>query len=373
MGDLFENSETEKAGVLSQETLADNFDIYYQAISQNDASFDGTLFVAVKTTSIFCRPTCPARLPLRKNVEFFTDAKQALAHGYRPCKRCKPLELPDETPKEIARLLRQISANPTEPIRDQDLREMGLQPEKIRRWFNKHHHMTFQAYQRMLRLNISYEGLASGERVTDMAFDAGYESLSGFNTRFKSVIGTQPAAVKNGKSSLMKIVFERFTTPLGPMIAGATKEGLCLLEFTDRRMLESELQDLQKRLGSVILPGQSDIIQQTRQELTRYFEGQLKEFTVPLHTPGTPFQLEVWQQLLTIPYGTTRSYKQQALNINNPKAVRAVASANGMNRVSIIIPCHRVIGSDGKLVGYGGGLHRKEWLLAHEQGFLNLL
>ena len=151
------------------------------------------------------------------------------------------------------------------------------------------------------------------------------------------------------------------------MFACASDQGLCLLEFVDRRMLETEFQDLQKRLKAKILVGENEHIRQAQKEITEYFAGTRKKFEVKLHTPGTDFQNQVWQELLQIPYGSTRSYQEQAEQIGNPKAVRAVARANGCNRVAIIIPCHRVIGKDGSLTGYAGGLERKRWLLEHEE------
>jgi AraC family transcriptional regulator of adaptative response/methylated-DNA-[protein]-cysteine methyltransferase len=153
------------------------------------------------------------------------------------------------------------------------------------------------------------------------------------------------------------------------MFACATKKGLCLLEFTNRKMLETEFKDLVKRLNAVILPGNNPFLDQVQQELKEYFDGKKKQFTVPLHTPGTEFQQSVWEILKEIPYGETKSYKQQAIKLNNLNGVRAVATANGMNRIAIVIPCHRVIGSNGDLTGYAGGLARKKWLLDHEQKY----
>jgi len=159
----------------------------------------------------------------------------------------------------------------------------------------------------------------------------------------------------------------RLSTPLCPMTACANGRGVCLLEFTDNRRIVRELQDLVNRLDAIIVPATNPHLEHLQAELDAYFAGQLKTFTVPLHTPGTAFQQAAWKMLRDIPYGETRSYKQQARTIGNPKAVRAVAAANGQNRVSIVIPCHRVIGSDGSLTGYGGGLDRKKWLLDFEK------
>ena len=336
----------------------------YQIILDKDSSYDGVFITAVKTTGIFCRPACPARKPKRENVVFYNTAEEAILNGYRPCKKCKPLEMPDATPLHIQALMDELNANPYVKISDADLRARGISPETVRRWFKKHHNMTFQGYQRMLRINNAYQLINSGETVTHAAFDSGYESLSGFNSSFKGVFGR---SAKNGDgTSVIHIV--RFATPLGPMFGCATSRGVCLLEFTNRRMLETEFRDLRKKLNAVILPGQNAHLNQLQLEMSEYFDGHRKTFTVALHTPGTDFQNAVWQALRQIPYGETMSYRQIAAKVGNPKAVRAVGTANGMNKVSIVIPCHRVIGTNGSLTGYGGGLDRKAWLLNFESG-----
>lgn len=158
-------------------------------------------------------------------------------------------------------------------------------------------------------------------------------------------------------------------TELGIMIAGAVDEGICLLEFSDRKMLNTEYKDLSGYFNTTIGEGESIHFLKIRKQLMEYFDGTRTEFSVPLVTPGTPFQQSVWKELMKIPYGTTRSYHEQSVALGKPESIRAVANANGMNRVSIIIPCHRVIGSDGQLTGYGGGLKRKRWLLDHEKMF----
>ena len=163
------------------------------------------------------------------------------------------------------------------------------------------------------------------------------------------------------------ILIDRFTTPLGPMFVCATENGICLLEFVDRRMLETEFKDLQRLLNANIIAGENEHIRQAEEEIAEYFAGKRKTFDVRLETPGTDFQNSVWKCSRTIDFGTTVTYQQQAAKINRPKAVRAVASANGCNRVCIIIPCHRVVGKDGKMSGYGGGIERKRWLIEHEQ------
>jgi len=326
--------------------------VMFKALLARDASFEGIFIVGVKTTGIFCRPSCRARKPKEINVEFFPDTKQALSFGYRPCRVCKPMQPFGETPEWLQGLLTEIAQSPNQKFKDQDLRERGLEPTRVRRWFKKHHAMTFQAYTRAIRLNHAFGLIKHQEKVIDAAFESGYESVSGFNVAFKKATGNAPSHSKNSEI----ITITRVLTPLGPMFAGATSKGLCLLEFTDRRMLETQIKRLTKLLNAKFITGEHPLFDLLSNELKQYFAGKLKSFSVPLDLPGTDFQKNVWQVLQTIPFGKTRSYQQQAEAINNPKAVRAVAKANGDNRISIIIPCHRVIGKNGQLTGYGGGL-----------------
>ncbi len=188
------------------------------------------------------------------------------------------------------------------------------------------------------------------------ALDSGFESLSGFGEALKKLVGESPARSRD----TAVIHLTRIQTPLGPMVVGATEDALCLLEFADRRMLETQCKRIQKAHSAVLIPGETEISRKTERELSAYFESSLQKFTIPLKTSGTEFQEKVWAQLQTIPYASTRSYAEQANLIQRPTAVRAVARANGDNRIAIIIPCHRVIGSDGKLTGYGG---QAQWAL----------
>jgi AraC family transcriptional regulator of adaptative response/methylated-DNA-[protein]-cysteine methyltransferase len=223
--------------------------------------------------------------------------------------------------------------------------------------------MTFHAYQRARRLGAALGQLRHGEDLTMVALDHGYESLSGFREAFQSIFGEAPGRARDSRQAWVT----RLLTPLGPMVAAATDRGVCLLEFADRRMLETQLKRLSRCLRARFAPGSNDLLGQMDDELRRYFDGTLVEFTVPLETPGTDFQREVWNVLRAIPYGETRSYAEQARALGRPDAVRAVGRANGDNRVAIVVPCHRVVGSDGQLTGYGGGLWRKRSLLDHER------
>ncbi|WP_057938008.1 bifunctional transcriptional activator/DNA repair enzyme AdaA [Algoriphagus resistens] len=339
-------------------------EIMYAAILEKDTSFEGVFFTAVKTTGIFCRPSCTARKPKLENVEFLYTSKDCLLKGYRPCKVCRPLENLHETPLPIKQLLEELHADPTRRFKDWDLKQKGIEPHSLRRWFLKNHGITFQAYQRMFRINSAFKKIQVGNTVTHTALDTGYESLSGFGHSFKNIFGVSP---KNSKAQRI-IDLKRIETPLGTMYACAVAEGVCLLEFTDRKMLETELKSLCKLLNAVIVQGENEHFKVLEHELSEYFAGKRKSFNTPLFTPGSEFRNRVWQALQQIPFGTTRSYLEQAKAIGKPEAVRAVANANGMNRISILIPCHRVVGTDGSLTGYGGGIWRKQWLLNMEKG-----
>ncbi len=337
-------------------------EIMYKAIVEKDTSFEGVFFTAVKTTGIFCRPSCTARKPKLENVEFLKTSKECILKGYRACKVCNPLENLHQTPEAFQQIINELTKNPSIKFKDYDLKKKGIEPSQIRRWFLKNHGITFQAYQRMFRINSAFKKIQSGQTITNTAFDSGFESLSGFSESFKTIFGVSP---KNGKVKTI-IDLKRIETPLGTMIVCATEKGICLLEFSDRKMLETELKTIAKLLNATIIQGHNKHFELLEKQLNEYFTRQRKTFDIPLHTPGTDFQNKVWTALQNIPFGQTKSYKQQAIAIDNPESVRAVANANGMNRISILIPCHRVIGSDGQLTGYGGGLWRKKYLLEHE-------
>ena len=185
-------------------------------------------------------------------------------------------------------------------------------------------------------------------------------------TKDKSEISNPKSEINLNIGMIYTILIE---TPLGEMVAGSTEEGICLLEFTDRKMLPTEYKDLIRLLKTTMVEGDNVHLKNLKKQLKEYFCGERKEFTIPLVTPGSEFQQAVWKELQNIQFGSTRSYQEQAIALSRSESVRAVANANGMNRISIIIPCHRVIGSDGRLTGYGGGLRRKKWLLDHEKKY----
>lgn len=335
----------------------------YQALARRDTAYEGVFVVAVRTTGVFCRPTCPARKPKPDNVEFFATTRDALTAGFRPCKRCRPLERGGEPPAWLCGLLADVDQDPARRWTDADLRACAVDPARVRRWFQRHHGMTFHAYQRARRLGAALGRLRNGDDLTRAAFDSGYESLSGFREAFARLFGGPPGGGRNTPTAAVT----RIITPLGPMVAAATDDGVCLLEFADRRMLETQLRRVQRTLRCAIAPGEHRHLDRLERELEEYFAGRRNTYTVPLELTGTPFQEAVWAELLRIPYGRTSTYEAIARAIRRPTARRAVGRANGDNRVAIVVPCHRVLRADGTLCGYGGGLWRKRRLLDHER------
>ena len=334
-----------------------------RAYLERDATYNGLFFLGVRTTGIFCRPTCPARKPLPQNVEYFAAARDALAAGYRPCKRCRPLAW-DEQPEWAAGLIEDVEREPSTRITEKDLKARGVDPATVRRYFLRRYGMTFQAFARARRLTGVFGRIREGGRLDDAVFESGYDSHSGFRDAFHRVFGDAPGRSRERACVLLSWI----QSPLGPLVAGATADGVCLLEFTDRRMLEAQLDTVRRLFDARPVPGSNGHLDMLRDELARYFAGSLRRFSVPLVFPGSPFQRRVWEHLLAIPYGETRSYKDLAEALGDAKATRAVGRANGLNRIAIVIPCHRVVGHDGGLGGYGGGLRRKQFLLDLERG-----
>ncbi len=330
---------------------------------EKDSQFEGIFVAGVKTTGVFCRPTCTARKPKRENVEFFSTPTEALQYGYRPCKLCRPMEPPTQSPKWLRSLLDEVCAHPELRIADNDLRNRDLEPATVRRWFQRNYGMTFQAHQRLVRLSHAYGRIRDGDDVAAAAFGTGFESLSAFSDLSKKATGFTPSMSR--QRSIAAVT--RIESPIGPLIAVANEAGLCLLEFVDRRMLETQLKRVRSQLDVALLPGTNAVFATVRKQLDEYFAGTRHNFDVPLVITGTAFQKQVWEALRAIPYGQTRSYREQADLIGRPTAVRAVARANGDNRFAIIIPCRRVVGADGSLTGYGGGIWRKRFLLDLEQ------
>lgn len=333
-----------------------------RAYLAGDAAYNGVFYLGVRTTGIFCRPNCPARKPLPGNVEYFPTAQAALVGGYRACKRCRPLEV-DAAPEWAGKLLAELERDPALRITEKDLKERGIDPATVRRYFLREYGMTFQAFARAQQLSGAFTQIRNGDSVDQAVFDSGFDSHSGFRDAFSRLFGSTPAGSRHTDCVLLSWV----SSPLGPLVAGATAAGVCLLEFTDRRMLETQFESIRRLFRIPVIPGSNPHLDRLKSELADYFDGRRQQFSVPLCYPGTEFQRQVWGRLLEIPYGETRSYAELAIAVGNPRGVRAVGRVNGQNRIAIVIPCHRVVNKSGELGGYGGGLRRKQFLLNLER------
>jgi AraC family transcriptional regulator of adaptative response/methylated-DNA-[protein]-cysteine methyltransferase len=247
---------------------------------------------------------------------------------------------------------------------DAEIRGMGVDPARLRNFFKRRHGMTFQAYCRSRRLARALEQIRLGAPIDDVALGYGYDSHSGFRDAFRRTFGAPPGKSRNTET----ITLAWIESPLGPLIAGATRDRLVLLEFTERRMLESQFLALRRHFRCPLVPGENDLLARLRSELADYFAGKNRSFSVPVEYPGTEFQQRVWKALMKIPYGRTVTYRDLAEQVGSMRAYRAVGRANGMNRIAIVVPCHRVVHEGGAVGGYGGGVWRKQALLEMERG-----
>ncbi len=333
-----------------------------RAFYARDAAAEGRFLVGVRTTGIFCRPTCKARKPKPENVEFFPDPSAALHGGFRPCKLCRPMDAVLPPPPLVTKLRAAIERDPAGRLTDKELAAMGIEPSTARRQFQRYHGLTFHAYARARRMGLALRDVQQSG-VTQAQFARGFESASGFRDAFARIFGRPPR-----EAATSRVLYaERIPTPLGLMLALSGDEGLVVLDFVDRRGLERKLIELRRRLSCAVVPGSHGHLDAAALQLGEYFAGRRTQFDLPLAPVGSPFEQEAWRYLQTIPPGETRSYAQMAAALGRPGAARAAGRANGMNFLSIVIPCHRVIGADGSLTGYGGGLGRKQWLLDHER------
>lgn len=339
-------------------------DTLYAALLARDPGFDGRAFVGVSSTGVFCRLTCPARKPERENCRFYSDVGACIQAGFRPCKRCHPLASATQNDPTVATLLKALDARPAYRWSEANVATMGFDPSTVRRAFKRHFGMTFLEMARSRRLAHGFSALSAGS-VIDAQLDAGFESASAFRAAFARLMGVAPGSLAS--DALLRA--EHISTPLGDMIAVCDKRALHMLEFADRKALPTEMQRLHKHAKGSIGIGRFATHDQIAAELKAYFAKTSDHFATPLALHGTPFTRDVWRTLQTIPAGETRSYSALAAEIGAPHATRAVARANGANQIAIVIPCHRVIGADGSLTGYGGGLWRKQQLIDLEKHY----
>ncbi len=336
----------------------------WAAVIRRDRSLDGRFVTGVLTTGIYCRPSCAARHPARANVEFFADGAAAREAGLRACKRCLPDDVArDEiaVTKALSILKRTVQAGEDAPKLGALAAAAGYAPHHFQRLFKRHIGVTPAAYARGLRGARAEQALASGGRVTDAIYDAGYSGPSRFYADTKGRLGMTPTAWKNGGAGTT-IRYAIAETTLGPMLIAATEKGICRLSF------DEDEGELRRRFPHAVIEVGGAALDDWVKGAVAAVENPRAMPDLPLDVAGTAFQQAVWQELRRIPPGETRSYADIAAAVGKPKATRAAGSANGANNVAVLIPCHRVIRSDGSPGGYAYGLKIKETLLARERG-----
>jgi AraC family transcriptional regulator of adaptative response/methylated-DNA-[protein]-cysteine methyltransferase len=342
-----------------------NHDTLYQALLDRNTNYDGQAYVGVATTGVFCRLTCPARKPKTENCTFYSSVGECIEAGYRACKRCHPLKPMALADPAIAALLTALDERPEYRWSELDIERLGFDLSTIRRSFKRQFGMTFLEMARQRRLRDGFGTLAEGGKVIDAQLDARFESASAFRASFAKLLGRTPSNLDSNS-----ILFADWVpTPLGDMISVSSRSQLHLLEFVDRKALKTELGKLEKIAKGKLGIGKTNSGEQIKAELSAFFDGKSANFATPLAFSGSPFAQSVWNELIRIPPGVTRSYSEIANRIGQPTATRAVARANGANQIALVVPCHRVIGADGSLTGYGGGLWRKQKLLEIERHY----
>lgn len=346
----------------------------YEAIRRRDDGSDGVFWYAVLTTGVYCRPSCAARLPRPENVSFHETRESAEAAGYRPCKRCKPRDLP--APERRAAMMREVRAQIEAAEGHVSLEALaqraGVSPGYLQRTFKAVVGMSPREYGAAHRLQRVQTALSRGSEVTTAIHDAGYGSSSRFYEQESKSLGMLPAALRKGGEGA-RVDFVVRDTSLGRMLLAATARGVCSVSFGSA----AEERDLEKSLRArfpraIVGPAPEGSIELRRLDALAALVAELVDGTpasrdIPLDLLGTAFQQRVWRALREVPAGTTATYTQIAQRVGAPAAVRAVGSACGKNPVAVVVPCHRILREDGGLGGYAWGLGRKQTLLARER------
>lgn len=338
----------------------------WHAITNREQAADGSFYYGVRTTGVFCRPSCSSRLPNRENVEYFINCKEAQSAGYRPCKRCKPTgnSQKEVIEQKIIIACRRIEQSNT-PLKLDDLAKgAGLSPYYFHRLFKKLVGVTPKQYASHYQSQRFRKSLKSSESITDAIYNAGYSSSSGAYTKKRDHLAMKPKEYKAGGVGVV-ISYGLAECMLGWVIVAATDRGICAIEFGDDPALLP--QQVQNRFPKARLekagPGFASLIE----AVVDFIKAPHDSFNIPLDIQGTAFQQQVWNTLRQIRPGETLSYTEVAERIGNPNAVRAVATACASNKLAVVIPCHRVISKDGKISGYRWGAERKKTLLDNER------
>ena len=358
------------AGVMNDATLLLEHDLQpyasddarWEAVCQRDPAAERHFVYAVRTTGVYCRPSCPARRPKRDNVRFHASPADAEAAGYRPCRRCRPHEVSREQQlvAQVTRLIDEADGIPT--LHDLGER-LGVSPHHLQRTFKRATGLSPRQYAAALREERFKRHLEAGSSVTAAMYEAGYGSSRALYSQARQQFGMTPGRYQRGGAG-ESLTFTTFDTPLGTMLLAASAQGLAASAFGEREEL---LAELKRRFPKAQLVEDDAPLAPYRQALERYLSGEVRALALPLSLDATDFQRRVWDALQAIPYGETRSYQQIAEAIGQPGAVRAVARACASNPVALVIPCHRVVGASGELRGYRWGVARKRALLEREQ------
>jgi AraC family transcriptional regulator of adaptative response/methylated-DNA-[protein]-cysteine methyltransferase len=337
---------------------------YWQATLARDSRADGTFVLAVRSTRVYCRPSCPARRPLRRNVTFFRTREEAERHGYRPCLRCRPNEISSSVAL-VQRAARQLSEPSEENTSFGALaRTLDATPATLRRAFLRVTGLKPRELAEALRLKRFKALIREGKSITDALYETGYGSSSRVYERSNSQLGMTPATYRKGGEG-MKLGYTFAKSPLGKVLVAATERGVSAVYLGDAEA--TLLEELRQEYPRAEIAPATDSFQRWVREIVLRIEGRQPHVELPLDLQATAFQRRVWKELQRIPRGRTRTYSQVARSLGQPKAVRAVARACATNPVSIVVPCHRVIREDGTLAGYRWGLSRKEKLLEQER------
>ena len=338
----------------------------WEAVQRRDPSADNKFFYSVQTTGVYCRPSCAARLPLRKNVCFYASCEEAERAGFRPCKRCKPNQasIREQQATLIARICRMIETEPEPPALESLAKAAGLSPYHFHRLFKSTTGLTPRGYAAAHRHKRVREELARSQSVTQAIYDSGYNSNGRFYADSPKMLGMTPTAFRDGGINT-RIQFAVAECSLGSILVATTEVGVCAIALgEDPQTLVNDLQD--RFPQSQLQPGDAQF-EQMIAAVVGFVEAPQIGLNLQLDIRGTAFQQRVWQLLREIPPGSTASYAEIACKLGNPKAVRAVAQACAANPIALAIPCHRVVRTDGALSGYRWGIERKRQLLQRER------
>jgi AraC family transcriptional regulator of adaptative response/methylated-DNA-[protein]-cysteine methyltransferase len=341
----------------------------WKAVEGHDGSFDGEFVFGVMTTGVYCRPSCPSRRPLRKNVRFYATTAAAERDGLRPCKRCRPLDPErDRAAAKVRELCRHMEAHPDEAP---DLAELaaraGLSRFHLQRTFKRVAGVTPKEYLEACRMRRLKRGLRDARDVTEAVYDAGFGSSSRVYERADTRLGMTPMQYRRGGQGVA-ITYASAATPVGLVMIGATDRGICFVQFGDSEEgLAGALRKEYPAAQIAPIPSPRPEFDRWIEALARHLAGNQPRLDLPLDIRATAFQMRVWNYLQTIPYGEVQSYAEVAEAIGKPTAARAVAQACAANTIALAIPCHRVIRGTGELGGYRWGLERKRALIDLER------